>query len=80
MREGCRLRVFENWVLRRIFELRRDKLTGEWRRPYNEEFNDLDHSPNNVQVIKSRILRWAGHVARMGRGETHTGFWWGNLR
>jgi len=42
MREGCRLRVFENWVLRRIFELRRDKVTEECRKPYNEEFNDLD--------------------------------------
>ena len=68
LREECRLRVFENWVLRRIFELRRDKVTEECRKPYNEEFNGLDFSPNNVQVIKSRILRWAGHVARMGRG------------
>jgi len=74
MREGCRLRLFENWVLRRIFELRTDKVTEEWRKPYNEEFNDLDPSPNNVQVIKSRILKWAGLVACMGRGETYTGF------
>ena len=80
LREKRRLRLFENWVLRRIFGPRRDKLTGEWRKLSNEEFNDLDSSPNNVQVIKSRILRWAGHVARMERGEAYTAFWWGNLR
>jgi len=80
LRDEPRLRVFENWVLRIIFGPRRDKVTGEWRKTYNEELNGLDSSPNNVQVIKSRILRWAGYVARMGRGETYTGFWWGNLR
>ena len=53
-------------VLRRIFGLRRDKLTGEWRRLRNEELNDLYSSPNIVQVIKSRRMRWAGHVAHMG--------------
>ena len=79
LREEHRVRVFENWVLRRIFGARRDKVTGEWRKLYNE-FNDLDTSPNNVQVIKSRILRWAGHAARMGIGEAYTGFCWTNLR
>ena len=74
MREERGLRVFENWVLRRIFEVRRDKLTREWRKPYNEEFNGLDSSPNNVQVIKSRILRWAGHVARRGEERLIQGF------
>jgi len=49
-----------------IFGLRRDELTGEWRRLHNEEFNDLYCSPNIVRVIKSRRMRWAGHVARMG--------------
>jgi len=57
--------VFENRVLRRIFGPRRDEVTGE-RRLHNEELNDLYSSPNIVRVIKSRRIRWAGHVARMG--------------
>ena len=58
--------LFENRVLRRIFGPRRDEITGEWRKLHNEELNDLYCSPNIVRVIKSRRLRWAGHVARMG--------------
>jgi len=53
-------------VLRRIFGPRRDEVTGEWRRLRNEELNDLYSSPSIVRVIKSRRMRWAGHVARMG--------------
>jgi len=53
-------------VLRRIFGPRRDEVTGEWRKLHNEELNDLYSSPNIVRVIKLRIMRWAGHVARMG--------------
>jgi len=53
-------------VLKRIFGPRRDEVTGQWRRLHNEELNDLYSSPNNVRVIKSRRMRWAGHVARMG--------------
>jgi len=68
LREECRLRVFENRVLRRIFGPRRDEATGEWRKPYNEELNDLYCSPNSVRVIKSRRMRGVGHVARMGEG------------
>jgi hypothetical protein len=64
LREKLRLRVFENRVLRRIFGSRRVELTGEWRRLHNEELNDLYCSPNIVRVIKSRRIRWAGHVAR----------------
>jgi len=66
LREERKLRVFENRVLRRIFGLRRDEVTGEWRRLHNEELNDLYSSPNIVRVIKSRRMRWAGHVACMG--------------
>ena len=66
MREERKRRVFENMALRRIFEPRRDEVTGEWRRLHNEELNDLYSSPNTVRVIKSRRMRWAGHVARMG--------------
>ena len=65
-REERKLRVFENMVLRRIFGPRRDEVTGEWRRMHNEELNDLYSSPNIVWVVKSRRMRWAGHVARMG--------------
>jgi hypothetical protein len=58
--------VSENRVLKRIFGPNRDEATGEWRRPHNEELNDLYSSPNIIQVIKWRRIRWAGHVARMG--------------
>jgi hypothetical protein len=54
--------------------------TGEWRRLHNEELNDLYSSPNIIRANKSRRMRWARHVARMGRGEVHTGFLWGDLR
>jgi len=66
LREERKLRVFEKMVLRRIFGPRRDEVTGEWRRLHNEELNDLYSSPNIVRVIKSRRMRWAGHVARIG--------------
>jgi len=66
LREERKLRVFENTVLRRIFGPRRDEVTGEWRRLHNEELNDLYSSPSIVREIKSRGMRWAGHVARMG--------------
>jgi hypothetical protein len=58
--------VFENRVLRRIFGLKRDEVTGEWRKLHNEELHNLYSSPNIIRTIKSRRKRWAEHVARMG--------------
>jgi hypothetical protein len=66
LREGCRLRFFENRVLRRIFGPKRDEVTGEWRRLHNKEVYALDATPK-IRVIKPRKLRWAGHVARKGK-------------
>ena len=64
-REERRLKVFENRVLRGIFGPKRDGVRGEWRKLHNEELNDLYCSPYIVRVIKLRVMRWAGHVARM---------------
>jgi hypothetical protein len=66
LREEQRLKVFENRVLRRIFGPKKDEATGEWRRLHDEELNDLYSSSNIIRVIKSKRMRWAGHVARMG--------------
>jgi hypothetical protein len=74
--EERKLRVFENRLFRRIFGPKRDDVTREWRK-LHEEVNDPHSSPNIVRVIKSRRMRWAGHVARVGK---RRGFWWGNLR
>jgi hypothetical protein len=65
MREEPSLRVFEKRVLRKIFGPTRDEVTGEWRKLHNEELNDLYSTPNSVQVIKSRKMRYAGHIARI---------------
>jgi len=64
LRDERRLRVFESRVLRRIFWPKRDEVTREWRKLYYEELNDLYSSPSIVREIKSRRMRWAGHVAR----------------
>ena len=74
------MRVLENRVLKRIFGPKRDQVTGEGSKLHNEELNFVSFSPNIVRAIKSRRMRWAGKVARMGRGEAFIGFWWGNLR
>jgi hypothetical protein len=68
LKEERRLRVFEKRVLRRIFGPKRDEVTGKWRKVHNEELNGLYSLPNIVRVTKSRRMKWAGHVARMGEG------------
>jgi hypothetical protein len=73
LREEHRLRVFENRVLRRIFGPKREE-DGSWRKLHDDELHSLYSSPNIVRVIKSKRMRWAGHVARMGRGEVFTGY------
>jgi hypothetical protein len=67
LREERRLRVFENRVLRRVFGPKSDEVTGEWRKLHNEELNDPYSLPNIVRVVKSRRMRWTGHVAHMGK-------------
>jgi len=80
--------VFENIVLRKIFGPKRDEVTWEWSRLHNEDLNDLYTTPNFVLVIRSRRMRWAGHVARMGEemgvyrvlvGKPEKGDHWGDL-
>jgi hypothetical protein len=69
LREERRLRVFENRVLRGILGPKRDEVTEEWRKLHNEELTDLYSRRNIIWVIKSRRMRWTGHVARMGEEE-----------
>jgi hypothetical protein len=66
LRKEHRLRVFENRVLRRIFGAKRDEVTGEWKKLHNEELHILYPSPDIIRQIKSRRMRWAGHVAPIG--------------
>jgi hypothetical protein len=65
-RKKYRLRVFENRVLKKMFGPKGDEVTGGWRRLHNEELRDLYSSPSVIRIIKSKRMRWAGHVARMG--------------
>jgi hypothetical protein len=68
--------VFENRVLRRIFAPKRDEETGGWRKLHNEELHNLYSTPSIIRIIKSRRMRWAENVARMGRSGMHIGYWW----
>jgi hypothetical protein len=82
--------ILENRVLRRIFGPKGDEVTGEWRNLHNEELHDLYSSPSIIRIIKARRMRWAGHVARIGRkkkrrrrrrrGGTRRGCWWDSQR
>jgi hypothetical protein len=76
LREECRLRVFENRVLKRIFGPKRDDVTGDWRKLHNDELHNMYSSPKIIRIIKSRRMRWAGHIARLGRRPLHIGYWW----
>jgi hypothetical protein len=67
LRKERRLRVFENRVLRRIFRPKRDEVMEEWRKLHNEKLCDLNSSPSIIRIIKSRRMRWAGHVAQLER-------------
>jgi hypothetical protein len=68
--------VFENRVLRRIFDAKKDEVTGDQRKLHGEELHNFYVSPNIIRMIKSRRMRWAGHVARMGQRGIHIGYWW----
>ena len=74
LKEECRLRVFENRVLRRICGPKRKEVIGQWRQLHNEELTYLYSSPNIIQVTKSRRIRWAGHAARVGERRCIQGF------
>jgi hypothetical protein len=67
-------------VLRGIFGPKRGEVTGEWRKLHNEEVCDLYSLPSIIRTIKSRQMRWAGHVAQMGRSGRHIGYWWESQR
>jgi hypothetical protein len=76
LREDHRLRVSENRALRRIFESKRNEVKGIWRKVHNEELDNLHFSPSIIKMMKSRRMRWAGHIARMWRRRMHIGYWW----
>jgi hypothetical protein len=80
LREEHRLRVFVNRVLKRIFGPKRDEVMGKWRKLHNKELRDSYFSPSIIRIIKSRRMRWAEHVARMGRRGTRIDYWWESQR
>jgi hypothetical protein len=80
LKEEYRLRVYENRVLGRIFGPRRNEVTGEWEKLHNEELHDLYASLSIIRIIKSRRMRWAGHLTRTGRRGTLIDYWWESQR
>jgi hypothetical protein len=74
LREEHRLRVFENRVLRRTFGPKRDEVIGDWRKLHIEELHNLNCSPSIIRMIMSARMKWAGHVARIGRRGIHIGY------
>jgi predicted transglutaminase-like protease len=79
-REEHRLRMFENRVLRRIFGPKREGVTGEWRKLHSEKLHNLYLSPNIIRKIKSRRMRWVGHVADMAEERKVYKLWWESLK
>jgi hypothetical protein len=79
LREEHRLRVFENRVLGTIFGLKRNEVTREWRKLHNDKLRELYSLPSINRIIKLRRMKWASHVARMGRRGMHIGYWWESL-
>jgi hypothetical protein len=80
LRESNRLNIFEIRMLRRTFEPKRDEVTGGWRKMHNEELHNLYSSSGIIRIVKSRTMRWAGFVARMGRKGMCIRYWWGNQK
>jgi hypothetical protein len=80
VREERRVRVFENRVLRRIFDPKRDEVTGEWKKLHSGEIHNLYSSQDIIRQIKSRRMRWAGHVACMGERRNVYRVWWESPR
>jgi hypothetical protein len=68
--------VFENRVLRMIFESKKDEVAGEWRKLHNEELHDFDYSPSIIRIMKARRMKWAWHIERTRRRGTRIGCWW----
>jgi hypothetical protein len=71
--------VFENRLLRRIFASKRDEVTGSWRKLHNEKFHNLYSPPSRIRIMKSRLMRWAGHVGRIGEKNNAYKILMGNL-
>jgi hypothetical protein len=78
--KGGTRRVFLNRVPRKIFGPKRDQVTGDWRKLHNRELHNLYSSPNIIRMIKSKRMRWAGQVERMGRRGMHIGYWRGSQK
>jgi hypothetical protein len=77
---GVELSILVEAITYLIFEPKRDEVIGGWRKLHNEKLHNLNSSPSIIRMIKSRRMKWAGHVARMGRRGIDIGFWWENQK
>jgi hypothetical protein len=80
MKGRTKVRVFKNWVLRKVRGSKMDKVTGDWRKLHNDELCDMYSSPNIICVLKWRRMRWVSDMVQMGKREVRAGFWQGNLK